>query len=186
MPRCEIVPSAMWSIYCHVSNKKVRMKTRVVNTVLISLLLLGALVCLRWPRTVPLGECGEVYRHYVDCDGIDAVYIQDFPINDTLTVGVTLLKAADSAGWAVLQEDFGVPAVPEGYEEYYNDSNRVSMKNYPKGEPLYLNGDTITNDLIVLSRYKQTIAYFVIQSREQKLAIEYKHNDENVNNDIKK
>ena len=157
----------------------------LLGLLVVAIVVVATMVARYLPGVVPYWQCSEVYKKYSRVEGVRATYVKDYRVNDTLTVGVTLLEATDSAGWAVLQEDFGVPAVPEGYEEYYNDSNRVSMKNYPKGEPLYLNGDTITNDLIVLSRYKQTIAYFVIQSREQKLAIEYKHNDENVNNDIK-
>ena len=141
-------------------------------------------ICRLWPRPVPLEECSEVYRQYSQVEGVRATYLKDYPVNDTLTVGVTLLEATTDSAWVVLQEDFGVPAIPKEYEElFYEDSNRVSVKVYPKTVPLYVGGDTITNDLVITSRYKRTILHFVITSREQKRAITRKAYNDNIEGD---
>ena len=136
-------------------------------------------------RVVPYWQSSEVYKRYSEVEGVRATYIKDFRVNDTVTVGVTLLEATTDSGWAVLQEDFGVPAVPEGYEKYYYDSNRVSTKMYPKSVPLYIDGDTLMNDLIAISRYKHCICHFVITSKEKKNLIMHKHYKDNINHDIK-
>ena len=130
------------------------------------MLLLGMLACLLWPRVVPLEECSEVYRRYEGLEGIDAAYIKNYRVNDTLTLPVTLLEATTDSGWARLQKDFGVPEIPKEYEDlFYADSNQVSVKKYVNPEnPL----DTQSDDLVATSRYKRAICYFEIQNEEQR------------------
>ena len=157
------------------------MKRTDYITLLICLLAVGvALVVVRCPRTVPWEQCSEVYKKYSQMDGINAAYIKDYRINDTLTIGVTLLEATTDSGWAMLQEDFGLPVIPKEYEErFVGDSNRVSIKKFPKDVPLFLDGDTLTDDLIIVSLYKHTICHFVIHSDEQFRTIMFKHLDDN-------
>ena len=65
-----------------------------------------AVVVIRCPRTVPFRQCSDVYKRYSQMEGIRATYIKDFRINDTLTIGVTLLEATDSEGWERLLKAF--------------------------------------------------------------------------------
>ena len=130
------------------------------------MLLLGMLACLLWPRVVPLEECSEVYRRYEGLEGIDAAYIKNYRVNDTLTLPVTLLEATTDSGWARLQKDFGVPEIPKEYEDlFYADSNQVSVKKYVNPENTL---DTQSDDLVATSRYKRAICYFEIQNEEQR------------------
>ena len=152
------------------------------NLICVVLFVTAVVAMLAWgylARVVPYWQCSEVYKKYSQMDGINAAYIKDYRINDTLTIGVTLLEATTDSGWATLQEDFEVPAIQE-YKEYYYDSNKVSLKQYTKSVPLYSDGDTLINDLITISYYKHTIGHFVIQSEEQKRAIIFKHLDDNM------
>ena len=164
------------------------MKRTDYITLLICLLAVGvALVVVRCPRTVPWEQCSEVYKKYSQMDGINAAYIKDYRINDTLTVGVTLLEATTDSGWVTLQEDFGLPVIPKEYEaEFCGDSNKVTVKSFPKSIPLYTDGDTLVDDIIAISRYKHTIAHFVIQNREQLKLIIHKQCDDNTRNDYLK
>ena len=68
------------------------------------------------PRTVPDSKCSELYRRYSDVPGIEATYVKDYPVNDTLSIGVTILQATDSTGWGRLQKGFSVP-MPEDSTE---------------------------------------------------------------------
>ena len=80
-----------------------------VGVALLALLLAAVVYALKSrPRTVPLAECSEVYRRYADTPGINAAYIKDYRVNDTVTVCVTMLEATDSAGWNLLRKDFDV------------------------------------------------------------------------------
>ena len=49
------------------------------------------------PRTVPYSQCSEVYKRYCEVEGIRATYLKDYRLNDTVTVGVTLLEAETEA-----------------------------------------------------------------------------------------
>ena len=83
------------------------------NIICLSICLVGLLASLAivyFRYTVPYWQCSEVYKRYHKVEGVEAAYVKNFPINDTLTVAVTLLQAADSAGWAYLLQAFNIPA----------------------------------------------------------------------------
>ena len=79
--------------------------------------LLLAVVCLAVYRchTVPLSQCSEVYRRYHDLPGIQASFIKDKQINDTLRVDMTLFEAEDSTSFASLLRAMGES------DEFIND-----------------------------------------------------------------
>ena len=155
-------------------------RTNLITLLTCILIAVVAVVAIRYPRTVPYEQCSEVYKRYSRVEGVRATYVKDYRINDTLTIGVTLLEATTDSGWAMLQEDFGLPVIPKEYEErFVGDSNRVSIKKFPKDIPLFLDGDTLTDDLIIVSLYKHTICHFVIHSDEQFRTIMFKHLDDN-------
>ena len=157
-------------------------KKDIIVDILIFFIIVGVFLAVRYiPRRVPLEECSEVYKRYSQVEGVRATYVKDYPLNDTLTVGVTLLEATTDSGWAMLQEDFGLPVIPKEYEErFMDDSNRVTTKYFPKNVPLFVGGDTIKDDLIAISFYKHSICHFVISSKEQRKAILYKQFEDNI------
>ena len=83
-------------------------KHNVICGVICVVAVVVALFLKMKPRTVPFEQCSEVYKQYCNVEGVRATYIQDFRVNDTLTVGVTLLEATDSAGWSYLVEAFNI------------------------------------------------------------------------------
>ena len=162
----------------------IRKKDTIICLVISLVGLLAALVVLYMRLTVPYWQCSEVYKRYAHVEGVRATYIKNFPVNDTLTVGVTLLEATTDSGWVRLQEDFGLPVIPKEKEATFcGDSNRVSLKKYPKSVPLLIDGDTLAKDVIAISRYKHKIAYFEIQNRVHIELISHKHYEDNVSND---
>ena len=86
-------------------------------------------------RTLPESQCSEVYRRYAHVPGVEAAFVKGFPINDTLGVDVTLLRAADSAGWDFLVNAFNIPKesielakkIPE-----YKVSEWQSLRGHPE------------------------------------------------------
>ena len=127
------------------------------------------------PSVVPYWQCSEVYKRYSKVEGVCASYIKDYRINDTLTVGVTLLEATTDSGWAMLQRDFSITPIPP---EVINliDSNSVdlwlaSKRDYSRHKDFILSN----NYLIAASRFKHKIAIFDIWSEEQLDAIYYYH-----------
>ena len=136
--------------------------------------LLAVLVVLYLRTTVPYWQCSEVYKRYHKVEGVRATYIKNFPLNDTLTVGVTLLEATDSAGWEVLQRDFELTPLPPEVLAFL-DTNSVdlwlaSKDDYCKGKDSIL----LNNDIIAVSYYRQQVSVFSIVTEKQIDAI-YEH-----------
>ena len=85
-------------------------RTRILLTVLVCSFLVGVALVYRYMQyVVPYWQCSEVYKRYHKVEGVQATYIKNYPVNDTLTIGVTLLEATDSAGWEYLLQAFNIP-----------------------------------------------------------------------------
>ena len=77
------------------------------------IVVLGGIAYRHWPRAVPWEPCSTLYRHYAHADGIEATFIHNYKVNDTLSIDITLLQATDSAGWQHLRKDIKI----SDYEE---------------------------------------------------------------------
>ena len=53
----------------------------------------------RWYWFFPSHEVSEYYTRYAGTDGINAAFVKDYRINDTLLLDVTVLEVTDSAVW---------------------------------------------------------------------------------------
>ena len=167
--------------------KKLNRKDRIINALIISFVIGVGFVVWFLPPAIAYWRSSEVYKRYSKVEGVRATYIKDFRVNDTLTVGVTLLEATTDSGWVMLQEEFGLPIIPKECEaEFCGDSNKVTVKSFSKNIPLYVDGDTLNDDIITISRYKHKIAHFVVQSKEQLKLIVHKQFDDNTKNDYLK
>ncbi len=113
----------------------------------------------------------DLYRTYDNLPGIDATYLRGFPLNDTLTVDVTLLHATDSFGWETLKKDFNIADYPPE-ALLYVDTASVTFKYAPKCDHSK-EKDTVTlnNDVVVFSRSRHDISVFEIQTENQIEAI---------------
>ena len=144
------------------------------NILSVVLCLVVVLVVLGWkyyPRSLPLKECSEVYKRYSQMEGIRATYIKDFRVNDTLTIGVTLLEATTDSGWARLMEDFAIIPIPSDILAYC-DSNTVNMWMAAKRDySLRADPDLLNNDLIAMNYLKHIISVFHLESENQQDAI---------------
>ena len=86
-----------------------RKRNILLLTILVVIAVVGGMLAVRYlPGIVPESQCSEVYRRYAHVPGVEAAFVKGFPINDTLGVDVTLLRAADSAGWDFLVDTFHV------------------------------------------------------------------------------
>ena len=80
-------------------------------------IVLVALAVRLWPRTVPFDQCSDLYQQYVAVEGINATYIKDYKVNDTVFVDVTLLEATDSM-WHTLMKDFNIPTPDSDLQQF--------------------------------------------------------------------
>ena len=137
-------------------------------TALMCLLVAGASVAyVKWPRTVPFEQCSEVYQRYANHPGIQASFIKDKYINDSISIPITLLQATDSAAWQLLMKDFKIPVLPPEYEETIPEK-AVSTRLFPQNHPERIK-DTILlkNDFLVCYRKKHFICICHIDSEKQ-------------------
>lgn len=110
------------------------MKRSWLITILVCLLLLGGGgTVLLLPQVVPFDQCSDVYKRYAKMDGVDATFIKDYKINDTVFVDVTLLEATDSMGWATLKKDFEIPnPSPDFQQRIDRGKDLIYTKKIPK------------------------------------------------------
>ena len=72
---------------------------------LLCLVAAGVVACLTAGAHRP--EPSDIYCRYAPMPGVDATFVKAYPVNDTLSVDVTLLQATDTAAWRQLIDDLG-------------------------------------------------------------------------------
>ena len=126
-----------------------------------------ATAAVLWPRM----EVSDLYRRYADAPGIDATFLHDFRVSDTVTVDVTILQATDSAGWERLRRDFNIATIPPEALPYI-DTTTIAVKLAPKtNHALPQDSILLNNDYIVISRSRRNVLVFDIKEKEQLNAI---------------
>lgn len=143
-------------------------------TLLVCLLIIGGgTLVLGWPRTVPFDQCSDLYKQYVAVEGINATYIKDYKVNDTVFVDVTLLEAIDSTGWDILKKDFEVPNLPLELQQLV-DNGEDSVFTKMISEPA-------ASHLLAISYLTKTLTVFHIENDAEKHAVKYHNFDKSTN-----
>ena len=104
------------------------------------------------PSVVPYWQCSEVYKRYSKVEGVCASYIKDYRINDTLTLGVTLL-------W--------IRQTLKDHPEIRYDENDDSSS------------DTKEVEIVAISISKQEICVLHTQNEQERDAVFYKKIESN-------
>ena len=111
----------------------------------------------------------ELYRSYENNPHIQAAYMEDYQLGDSLVIAVTILEATDSTGWLQLREDFGFPVLSPEIEKKTAEHNSVTYKKAKKGDP-GAGADTVcrTNtDWLVIEHRTMTFYLFHIETESQ-------------------
>lgn len=123
-----------------------------------------------WPRTTPPERVSDLYRRYEHNPHLTVAYIEDFPINDTLTVDVTTIRALDAAGWDTLAKDFRIEPLPDILQKKLNEGkDLVTTFLAPKVNPA-LSMDTtdlLKNNVVGISQLMHTVSVFSIETESQ-------------------
>ncbi|MCQ2260943.1 MAG: hypothetical protein MJZ77_06120 [Bacteroidales bacterium] len=131
------------------------------------LIVAGTLSVKLWPRTVPYEQCSDIYKKYAGTHGIEAAFVKDYKVNDTVLIDATVLEATTDSAWAVLQKDFNIPIIPKKHKEpstCHSIGFRLAPKNNPQAPT---DSNLLNNDLIVVSQEMQTITILHITSEAQ-------------------
>lgn len=134
--------------------------------------MLAAGVALGGGRELPLSQCCDLYRRYADHPGIQATFVKNFFVNDSVPVDVTILTATTDSTWAVLRRDF---SLRDEVVELQEKSNQRSVSTFfaPKHDhsaPMDTTGIR-NNDLIAMCAKDRTVMVFDIKNRNQITAI---------------
>ena len=86
---------------------------RWILTLLMVAAVVAAAAAVFCRHILPRWQVSDLYRRYEHVDGIAASYIHNYPVNDTLTLDVTLLEATSDSGWQTLCSDFAILGVVE-------------------------------------------------------------------------
>lgn len=131
------------------------------------LIVLGALAVKLWPRTVPFEQCSEVYKKYAGADGVDATFLKDFRVNDSVAVDVVLLEARTDSAWGMLLQEFNITPPPQEVTEILGD-DRIDIWGAPKKDySLPMDSILLNNDLIAMSWTDRRISVFSIETMQQ-------------------
>lgn len=153
------------------------MKRSWLITIIYSLLLFGlGAVVIFMPQVVPMDKCSDLYKRYANIDGIEATFIKDYRVNDSVTVDVTLLEATTDSAWGEVLQYFGVPDISledidPGFEMFLRLVNR---KDYTQSQDSVL----LNNDVMSISYTQKTIGIFKTETLSQYLAVTHSKYDE--------
>lgn len=147
------------------------MRRRWLITLLVCLFLLGeGAVVIFLPQVVHYNRSSEVYKKYCQTDGVDATFIKDYQVNDTLTLSVTILKANDSTGWALLKKDFAIPApTPRQVAQMAQGRDLVTTKMLSE------------SDVATFSYLMHSVSVFHVKNREEGRAVLFHNLQDNIN-----
>ena len=116
--------------------------------------------CVAWWHYVrPQQQVSDLYRHYEHADGIAASYIHNYPVNDTLSLDVTLLEATSDCGWQTLCSDFAISKVVEEMLQIKHEAvfcRQVNRHDYTQ----VVLGDSPDAELLTISCATKTLAIF--------------------------
>ena len=106
-------------------------------------------------------------------DGVDATFIKDYKVNDSVVVSATLLETSDTCMWEKLCEDIHVPSItkiPEEFKDMFF-SEKTFEYIVKKDSTFVDRKDTYLKNLYVYSRKNMTICVFHSLTEEQYDAI---------------
>ncbi|MBP5515796.1 MAG: hypothetical protein J6X86_02490 [Bacteroidales bacterium] len=157
-------------------------KQLILPAIIFLAIVLVALAVRLWPRTIPFDQCSDVYKRYAAVDGVDATFIKDYKVNDTVFVDATLLEAKDSAVWVMLKNDFEVPNPgPIAQQFIDNGEDLIGVKIIPKSIAVDTTSKEYPNNLLAISYLNHTLTIFHIKNDVEKHAVKYHNFDKSTN-----
>lgn len=133
-----------------------------------------------WRYTAPERHVSDLYRRYEHADGIAASYIHNYPVNDTISLDVTLLEATTDSGWAVLVRDFEMGELSPMLQMLIGrGENLVFSKLITKSNPSF----KAENDVLAYSYTTRSVSIFHLANDEEKHAVLYHNIKKSINQD---
>lgn len=129
----------------------------------------------QWRYIFPSHEVSDLYTHYEKVEGIDASFIKDFRVNDSVFIDVTMLEATTNSGWDKLKKDFNIPPIHQEDQDCSRHNLTIFYLAPKNDHRASMDSVIINNDMITISRNTQTICVFHITNENQLYNICYLH-----------
>lgn len=153
------------------------MNRRILYVVLFSLLAVAAVGVWRWgPYLCSADEVSDLYRRYEHTPHIEVSYLRSYPLNDSVSVGVTMLHAVTDTAWNLLTKDFGITSPPPEALALM-DSNSVVVRIAPKSDYSQRTDKTSLqrNDVIAIAFQRRLISVFHVENENQIIFLLHHH-----------
>ena len=139
------------------------MKRRLAILLLLALLTVAAAVAVRYCSC--FFATSEVFKRYEHAPGIEADYIRNYPVNDTLRLDMTILVAEDSLAFVELLRDFGKSedAIHTVMTNVVDENSRYVFQ-YPKEKKEQFDD---LHDMMATFPMKKTVAIIHLENKEQ-------------------
>lgn len=142
----------------------------------LAIVLVPLTVTVLWawtPRTVPSERVSDLYRRYADNPHLTVAFVEDFPLNDTLTVDVTTLTATDDEGWDSLCVDFNTPVLPVSYLELFEGKDDLVISYKASSDFTEFLQDIGVSEMnaISISYFNHQVVIFGTKTNEQQHAV---------------
>lgn len=141
---------------------------RVLATLAMSLLaMLSTAAIVVQSRTVPLDQCRDVYVRLRGIPGVEAAYLEDLRINDSITLDVTVFMASDSPSMAGLLRRLGCSdssALRMMSTEMSGPDGRFTMLYRDGGEPA---AQDALPDVMTVYPIRRTVVIFSVEEERQ-------------------
>ena len=147
--------------------RRIKLFWMAVAVVLLTVVTAMVAVAL-WPRT----QVSDLYRRYEHTPHIEVSYLRSYPLNDSVSVGVTMLHAVTDSAWALMQKDFGF-STPPPQALALMDSNTVAVRLAPKEDysrPI----DTAAlgnNDVVAIAMVRRQVCVFHVENENQIISL---------------
>ncbi len=148
-------------------------KRTLINLAVILAAALAFLAVRYLPGVLSERKCSLVYQHYAHLPGIEATFVKDYPVFDTLAFDVTLLHASSDTAWQLLCHDFGIKPLNSIVVQRHGVSP-VTCRFAPK-QDYSLPMDSVcrsNNDLLLISQAEQNICIFHTYNHSQITALQ--------------
>ena len=159
-----------------------RPKKLILPAIIFLAIVLVALAVRLWPRTVPFDQCSDLYKQYANVEGIDASFIKDYKVNDTVFVDVTLLEATTDSAWQALCADFAISDIVETIEDidpHAIFSRQVNRHDYAQ----IVRGDSPNAEILAISCDSKTLSIFHTSNAAEIHAVFHYNSPESINQD---
>ena len=156
---------------------------RWILTLLMVAAVVAAVAVVFCRHILPRWQVSDIYRRYEHVDGIAASYIHNYPVNDTLSLDVTLLEATDSDGWQTLSDDFGITPLEDELQQKIDSGKDLVFVREVNGQNMKVQADSICDNtkLIAISYLKKTVCIFHVADDKEIHSVYYHNFDKTTN-----